>query len=261
MIRHLLFMLVSFSFGSLWCGELHAQGTLRFESDDVLVYSGPGQKFRPIGKGKTGTKTTVNPQILAGPDGDYFEIVFSDKAEGESEDDDEKRLGYVSTRSKVVFERTGMDEGDDLKKYKSWAQAESAIQSDITILKDQSYLWTVGYLKYPSPGFFVKGFVGQILSRFSSSTILGGEVGLDQWIRGHFTAYSSFAVAPLFVPSDGTLFTGSQLFNLFVRGSVGLRYNADEHAQISFGLTQILATNVQNSFMSPGFALTLEVGL
>lgn len=254
------FLLLSIAISSFCSAKAHAQGTLRFESDDVLIYSGPGQKFRPIGKGKTGTKTTVNPQILPGPDGDYFEILYSDKL-GADSDDEEKRLGYVSTRSKVVFERTGMDEGDDLKKYKSWAQAEAAVQSDITILKDQSYLWTVGYLKYPSPGFFVKGFVGQILSRFSSSTIVGGEVGLDQWIRGHFTAYSSLAIAPLFVPSDGTLFTGSQLFNLFVRGSVGLRYNADEHAQISFGLTQILATNVQNSFMSPGLAFTLEVGL
>lgn len=152
-------------------------------------------------------------------------------------------------------------EDDDLTKYGDVALIDKAFQISFSLLRDQASIWTLGYMKYVKPGFYVKGFAGQFSAPASKATLLGGEVGNDSLLVGNISGLVSYDLG-VFSPSDtNTVFEGSSKLNAMMQAGFGLRYNFGGIASISAAVTQAVFFNGNNSLVSSGGTFTLEVGL
>lgn len=227
---------------------------MTIQADNTVVYSGPSIKYRPIvilGKGTT--LIASNKIVSEGDNGDYYRVLIRGKGR-------KKRIGYISTSSMVTLDRSS--DSEDLDKYKPLKLARSAVQGSVQYLRKETYIWQAGYLKYPAPGFYLKGFGGQIFNNTDQSYIFGVESGNDSLIDGPYSAYASVALGLAMPSSDDSPFTGAKsATSFYVSGSVGGRYNAAEHASFSIGLGSVSIFNKNNSFVSIALMTTFEVGL
>jgi hypothetical protein len=219
--------------------------------DEIPVYSGPDINYRPIFSLLKGKSLSSDSQMIQTPTGDFYKVLVEFKG-------GRKQIGFISAKEKVKIDRS--DEAEDIQGYKSLALAQSAMQAGFYTLKGTSFYWTLGYLKYPAPSFYIKGFVGQFLSKLASSVILGGELGTDHLITDKMSVYTAFGLGGMFAPKENILFDGSKNSNGFFHGGSGLRFNT-ELAAVSVGLLETLVLNSNNALLSWGAGITLEVGL
>ena len=222
-------------------------------NDDVIIYSGPNLRYRPLDYGHKGQTFPVSRRQAQSAEGqEFFKVLIRKKGVPD-------RVGYVPVDAPVEVELS-QDE-TDVETYDSFAQAEKSLQVGFHILKDSVFLWTVGYLQYVTDSLYLKALTGQLLNKETGSLIFGGELGTDQHIVGRFSLYTLFAIGAFFLPKKEAVFEGSRSVDFFVQGGAGLRYSADENAAIMFGLTQAALYSPENSFLSPGLSIALEVGL
>lgn len=233
-------------------GSAHAGNRLTLETDAVL-YSGPSLKFRPSLSVKKGDSFLFSRRTVTGPTNEeFYKVLIKNKKSP-------VRVAYLPVSVEVKIENT--DDNDDVDSYKGNALADSAFQVGFHILKDSLFVWTFGYQKYVTESFYLKGLAGQLLNKKSGSLVFGAEAGSDQPAFDRFSLYAAFATGVFLLPEANALFQGSQTLNYFVQGATGIRYNADENAAISLGVFQMALLTANNSLLSPGFSLTLEVGL
>lgn len=219
---------------------------------DVILYSGPSIKYRPVWTGKKGDSFPISKRQVQGKEGEeYYKVLIKRKGPA--------RVGYIPVSAAVHVEGTA--EEADVDSYTSFAQANSAFQVGFHSLKDYQFLWTFGFLKYPSEDFYLKALVGQLLNQKTGSLVLGGEVGTDQQFINQFSLYALFSTGVFLLGEDDQIFQGSRKLNYFAQGGTGFRYTADEHAAVSLGLFQIALFSPNNSLLSLGASVTLEVGL
>jgi hypothetical protein len=234
-----------------------ASSATRLTTGDALVtvYSGPGFRFRPIVAITKKTELVASSRIYQGKDGEFYKVLVVFK-------NGRKQIGYVSVLAPVDLSINSNAKAgdDDIDTYKDLALAESAMQVGFHTLKNTKVFWTLGYLKYPAPSFYIKGLVGQLLSETASSLMVGGEVGTDHFLSNTVSIYTSLASGSLIVPREDLVFEGSKNFNMFLQGGTGFRFNA-EFAAVSLGALQAVLFNQNNSFISWGLGMTLEVGL
>jgi hypothetical protein len=247
---------------TLWCLVLSififgansvaaVQSKLVMMADDILVLSGPSFGYRPVRAANKDDSFPVSNQIIQTPEGDFYKVAVTYK-------NGQKRIGYVSTLEKVRLDES--TEREEIEQYRSLTLAKSALQAAFYGLRNNRLFWTVGYLKYPAPSFFVKGFVGQFFTQNTTSLMAGAEIGTDHFVAGPWSLFTSAGSAVMIVPRDNAVFEGSTSFAVFVQGGTGIRYNTSL-AAVSVGLVQSLVLDSGNSYLAWGGGMTLEVGL
>ena len=230
-----------------------ARVTLLVLNDGVVVYSGPATRFRPLAILPQRTELRASATILKTKDGDFYKVlvVLSEK---------HKAVGYIATAAEVKLITSPVDE-EDLERYGGIALVNRAIQVSYSRFTNQEASVQAGYLRYLSPGFYLKGFAGQYITSAADATIAGGEIGNDALLFGKLSGIVSYA-AGVFLPlTAGAVFEGSKKVNAMAQASAGLRYNLNGETSMSVAATQLVLFNANNSHVTYGINFTLEVGL
>ena len=255
--RALFFLLaVTVSFAAvllLPLEQAEAKARLMTLSDGVIAYSGPGQYYRPLSVFPARTELRAGSKVITNKNGAFYRVlvILSSK---------KKAVGFVSVQSNVRFVDDKLEE-DDLEKYGEVALVNKAVQASFTAFQRKSSMWTLGYMKYLSPGFYVKGFGGQFSDDQNSAMLGGGEIGNDALLVGRVSGLVSFGLG-LFSPTkEDAIFAGSEKLNMTMMAAVGARYNMGGIVSISLSGTQAVFFNANNSLVTRGLMATLEVGL
>ncbi len=231
-----------------------AGANLLIVGDDILIYSGPSLRYRPLAVATRGSKIPVSLRQVPGSGaGQFYKVLVTFQG------GDKKRIGYISTEEAVQVEKSEVDE--EVDKYKSLALANKTVQFGLSVLKERTYEWTLGYVFYFAPNLYMKGLGGQILNSTTANFILGVELGLDQLMFGAFSLYTLVGGGTFFPASQNAVFQGSSSTSEFAQGGVGIRYNSGEYASVSLGLIDTAFFNNDNAFLSLGYMATFEVGL
>lgn len=219
----------------------------------VVVYSGPGIFYRPLAVLPANSELRASSKIVNTKDGRFYRVLvnLSEK---------KKVVGYIPQNPAVRYFKESLDE-EDLEKFGDVALIHHAVQASFSMFRDQHQLWTLGYMNYLKPGFYVKGFAGHYSTAAHNAFTAGGEVGNDALLIGPVSGLVSYA-AGVFAPNEaGTIFEASSSVNAMVQAAVGARYNIRGVAAVSAAATQAVFFNANNSFVTFGLNLTLEVGL
>lgn len=229
-----------------------AAQTLLTITEGVVVYSGPGQRFRPIAKLEDRVELKAADAEVVGRDGTYYRVVTQL---------DEKRsaIGYVRVDAGVRRKLNGVSD-DELVNYSEIALARRTVSSSLSFLTGQRKLATIGLTHYLSPGFYARGWTGAFIDPSGLGTALAGELGNDALIIGRVSGFVSFS-AGLFSPSKaGRIFDGSSQLNAIAQASIGARWNGSEWSA-GLGWTQLTLFNANNSLVTFGPTLVLEASL
>lgn len=229
---------------SAWAGMI-----LATTEDDVMVYTGPGEQFRVLAILPAKAELKASNKIVSSKAGRYYHVIVNI-------DDKTKAAGFIPVNAPVKIGGEDIDE-DELSKYGAVALINRAAQITYTSIRNQQSLWTIGYIRFLSPGFYIKGLAGQWLTTESSATVAAAEMGNDALLFGSVSGYVAYSLGLI----NGSLFTGSQSLNIFMNGSIGLRYNFEGFASFGLGATQVAAINQNASLVSTGLQLTMEIGL
>lgn len=231
----------------------HAKTKLVTLGEGVIVYSGPGEFYRPVAILPAKTEMRASTKTVSSKNGTFYKVLVK-------VNEGKQAVGYVSVKADIRAVDDELGE-DDLEKFGEIALVNQAFQLSYTALADKNYVYTVGYMKFLSPGFYVKGFAGQFSAPTASATVAGGEIGNDALLFGSVSGNVSYA-AGLFMPSsEGAIFQASSGMNAMMQAGFGLRYNMRGVASLGAMMTQFVAFNANNSFVSSGGMVTLEVGL
>lgn len=227
--------------------------TLSTTAPDVPVYSGPGERFRVLAVLPINTEIKAANEIVSSEAGRFYRVVVK-LAEKQ------RAIGFIPANGPIKVGGEDEDE-DDLSKYGAVALISKAAQVTFSSFRNQQSLWTVGYMHYLSPGFYTKGFFGQWGTPLANGSVFGGEIGNDSLLVGSISGFVTYGIG-LFSPSaDGTVFVGSSKLNIFMNATLGVRYNIEGFASIAIAGAQAAIYNQNNSLVSTGIQLSLEVGL
>jgi len=220
---------------------------------DIVIYSGPSVRYRPLATASKGQSFPVSLRRVIGAGGvEFFKVLLRFRNGG-------VRIGYISVTDPVEIQTSDVNE--DVDSYQSLALAKSAVQFSFGGLKDGNYEVAAGYLVFPAPDFYLKAFAGQFVTPVTGNPLLGVEMGLDHLITGAFSIYGLVNTGAVFPANPGSIFAGSSSVAEFLQGGFGLRYNAHEFAAVSLGMIETGLYSNDNSFISSGYYVTLEVGL
>lgn len=245
----IVLLLALFGFGT----TAQAKARLMTMQDGVVAYSGPGEFYRPLAVLPARTELVAGSKIVRTKDGAFYKVIvkLSEK---------KNVIGYISVQSMATYMNDKLDD-EDLSKYGDVALISRAGQLSFSLFRDQASLWTIGYMKYLKPGFYVKGFAGRFSNPAGGAAAAGAEVGNDALLFGRFSGLASYDLG-IFMPSQpGTIFDASSGTNAMMQAGFGLRYNFGGIASISGALTQAVFFNGNNSLVTGGGTLTLEIGL
>jgi hypothetical protein len=245
---------LTFAFAIFMFPELSfAKATLLTLADGIIVYSGPGTYYRPLAVLGDKMELKAATKTVSGKGGTFYKVLvkLSEK---------KSAIGYIPTAAPVKLNTAPVDE-EEIEKFGGVALINRALQLSYSRFANQETSWHVGYLRYLSPGFYIKGFGGQYQSFTVSSVIAGGEIGNDALLFGNFSGLVSYAAGFFLPTSKDDVFLGSKTINLMAQAAVGLRYNINGVASLSAAGTQIVLFNANNSHVTYGLNMTLEVGL
>jgi len=226
--------------------------TLTVLEDEVVAYSGPGEKYRPLAVLSANTELRASSKVFESAQGRFYKVIVPT---GEKQ----RAVGFVSVSASVRL--SGAEDNVDLEKFGVVALVDSAVQFSYASLKDRQSLWTVGYMNYLSPGFYVKAFAGQWLAPSAQGTLGGGEIGNDALLFGAVSGFVQYQVGALSTGAKDSFFAGSTPLNVFMGAGAGLRYNLGGVASIAIGINQVAIYNANNSLVSNGLLMSLEAGL
>lgn len=248
MHRNLLWLVLLFIPSVSW------SGSLLIETDGVAVYTGPGERYRILTRLNARAQVQASEKIVSSPFGRFYKVLvpISEK---------QKKVGYIPVTAPVRSKSDAPD-SEEFEKYGPVALTSSALQITYAQLKDQQQLITLGYMDYLTTGFFVKGAVGQWITPSNTNAVVAlGEIGNDSLLAGRISGFVTYGLGLFIPPSAGTIFTGSQRTNLLMQATMGLRYNISGFASFSASAIQAAAFNANNSLVSNGFQVSIEVGI
>ena len=223
--------------------------------DGIIVYSAPGQNYRPLAVLPDKAVLIASSKVVKGKRGDFYKVLVSLSPK-------QRAIGYIPTTAEVRLNSSVETiDSDELEKFGPIALVNKAVQISYSRFINSEYELSVGYMKYLSPGFYIKGLAGDFVSIDSSGSLAGFEIGNDALLFNNISVQLSYS-AGFFLPSQsGGVFVGSKSVNGFAQGIVALRYNLRGVASASLGGTQIVLLNANNSYVTYGTNLTLEIGL
>lgn len=222
-------------------------------NESVTIYSGPSLTFRPIRNITEKTEFAASSKNIQGRDGDYYKILVKFK-------NGNRQIGFVPTTSPVKIEGVIAGSGEDIDAIPTLFLAKASLQAAFYVFRDSRMYWTLGYMNYPVPNFYLKPFIGQFFTESASSVVGGFSLGTDHFFGDSLSFFSEVGAGMVASPKEGTVFKGSESANALVQASAGLRINA-ELAAVSFGFGQTGIFNGNNSFVGWNLGFTLEVGL
>lgn len=227
--------------------------TLTTNEDDIRVYSGPGERFRVLAVLPGKTEIKASNTIVTSSAGRFYRVLVK---LGEKQ----RAIGFIPVNAQIRIGGEDQDE-DELSKYGAVALVSRAVQITFSSFRDKQSFYSLGYMHYLSPGFYVKGVVGQWITPVASGNMLGGEIGNDALLAGAVSGFVSYGLG-LFMPSaPDAIFAGSTKMNVMMNAAVGLRYNLEGFASFALAGTQAVIYNANNSLVSTGVQASLEVGL
>lgn len=228
--------------------------TLTTTEPDVVVYSGPGEQFRALRVLPNKQEIKASSTIVSSASGRFYRVVVQLGP-------NQKSIGFIAITAAIKVGAENDEDSDDLTKYGAVALVSKAVQFTYASFKDKNYAFTLGYVHYLSPGFYIKGFAGQWAAPLANAALAGAEIGNDALLVGSVSGFVSYS-AGIFAPdSQGAIFAGSTSLNTLMLAALGLRYNLEGIASVAIGLTQGAAYNQNNSMISTGIQASLEVGL
>lgn len=231
----------------------HAAMTLTTGEEGIQVYSGPGERFRVLAVLPIKTEIKAANQIVTSSAGRFYRVLIK---LGENQ----RAIGFIPVNTQMRVGGEDQDE-DELSKYGAVALISRAAQVTFSALKDRNNFYSVGYMHYLSPGFYIKGTAGQLTSTGSSGNVFGGEIGNDSLLAGSVSGFVSYGLG-LFMPNAAdSFFAGSTNLNVMMNATIGIRYNLEGFASFAVGGQQIAIYNQNNSFVTTGVIASLEVGL
>ena len=239
----------------LFFGQAKAANQLIGIDDETIVYSGAGFSYRPIYILKAEGSVAVAKGLVHTKEANFYKVlvVFPDGR---------RAIGYIAQTANVRVKTDRMDD-DDFSNYSELGLSKNSISTTGSYFKGPNYLLTVGYLRYLSPGFYTKYYVGEWIAEKASGHHAGIELGNDALLSHQLSGFVSYA-GGLFLPSkDDDIFIGSKSTNLnyLLRGVVGLKFNQSGGVSFSLGATQAVVFNQNNSYVTFGAQASLEVGL
>lgn len=220
--------------------------------DGVKVFSGPGTYYRALTVLKAKTELVASNGVIENDDGKFYRVVvkLSEK---------KNAIGFIPVNPNVRL--TGDVDPEEIEKYGEVALIDSALQAQYSLLQNDMKMWAFGYLRYVTPGFYVKGYGGQLHAPNAAGGLFATEVGNDALLIGRISGETAIA-AGIFTPeTTGTFFEGSSKINAFVQATFGLRYNFSGLVSVSVAATQLAIFNQNNSLVTRGGLVSLEVGL
>lgn len=223
--------------------------------DGIIVYSAPGQNYRPLAILPDKAVLIASSKLVKSKQGDFYKVLVSLSPK-------QRAIGYIPTTAEVRLNSSVETvDSDELEKFGPIALVNKAVQVSYSRFINSEYELSVGYMKYLSPGFYVKGLAGEFVAIDSTGVLAGFEIGNDALLFNNISAQLSYS-AGIFRPGQaGGVFVGSKSLNGFAQGIVALRYNLRGVASASLGGTQIVLLNANNSYVTYGANLTLEIGL
>lgn len=227
--------------------------TLSTTAPDVPVYSGPGERFRVLAVLPLNTEIKAANEIVSSEAGRFYRVLVK---LGEKQ----RAIGFIPANGPIKVGGEDEDE-DDLSKYGAVALISKAAQVTFSTFRDQQSLWTVGYMHYLSPGFYTKGFFGQWITPVANGSVLGGEIGNDSLLVGSVSGFVTYGLGIFSPGANNTIFSGSSKLNVFMNATLGIRYNIEGFASIAIAGAQAAMYNQNNSLISTGLQVSLEVGL
>jgi hypothetical protein len=227
--------------------------TLTTGEDEIQVYSGPGERFRVLAILPNKTEIKASNQIVTSSAGRFYRVVVK---LGENQ----RAIGFIPISAQMRVGGEDQDE-DELSKYGSVALISRAVQITFGTYRDKQSFYSIGYMRYLSPGFYVKGTVGQWINPVTNGNMFGGEIGNDALLVGSVSGFVSYGLGVFMPSSAGSIFEGSTNYNVMMNAAVGLRYNFEGFASIAIAGTQAAIYNANNSLVSTGVQASLEVGL
>ncbi len=221
--------------------------------DGVVAYSGPGEYYRPLAIFPARTELPAGSQVIRTKGGAFYKVIvkLSEK---------KSVIGYVSLQAMATYVDDKLED-EDLSKYGDVSLVSKAFQLSFSMLRDQSSIWTLGYMKYLKPGFYVKAFGGRFTNPSANASVGGGEIGNDSLLFGRVSGLVSYDLGVIMPSQSGTVFEGSSGVNALMQAGFGLRYNFGGIASMSAAATQAVFFNGNNSLVTSGGTVTLEVGL
>ena len=231
----------------------HAAMTLMTLEEDIQVYSGPGERFRVLTLLPGKTEVKASNKIVTSSAGRFYRVVVK---VGENQ----RAIGFIPVNAPIRVGGEDQDE-DELSKYGAVSLISRAMQLTFTSYREKQSAYAIGYMHYLSPGFYVKGDIGQWITPLTSGNFAGGEIGNDALLAGSVSGFVSYGFG-IFMPSAaGTIFDGSTSYNVMMNAAIGVRYNLEGFASFAIGGTQAVIYNANNSLVATGIQASLEVGL
>lgn len=227
--------------------------TLTTTEEDIQVYSGPGERFRVLAVLPNKTEIKASNSIVTSQAGRFYRVVVK---LGENQ----RAIGFIPVNAQIRVGGEDQDE-DELSKYGAVSLISKAIQITFTSYRDKQSAYTIGYMHYLSPGFYVKGDAGQWITPLASGNFFGGEIGNDALLAGPVSGFVSYRMGIFMPGAAGSFFAGSSSYNIMMNAAVGVRYNLEGFASFALGGTQAVIYNQNNSLVATGVQLSLEVGL
>jgi len=229
---------------------------LTVTGDEVVIYSGPNNRYRPLANAAKGESFPVSQRRVLGTKGgsEFYKVLVTIRG-------GDRRIGYISADDPVQIEGTTEAATDDVDSYQTIALARSAVQFSFGGLKDSNYEVAIAYIKYPAPNFYYKYFVGQLITPITGNFLGGIEIGLDHTLAGHWSIYGLVNTGVALPASANAVFPGSSSLAAQLQSGFGFRYSVGEFAAVSLGIDQATIFSNNNSLLSTGYLATLEVGL
>jgi hypothetical protein len=221
------------------------------ENVSVTIYSGPGLNFRPIRTISKKAEFISSSKLVQGRDGEYYKVLVKFKSGN-------RQVGYISTEAPAKFE-VG-ESSEDVDAIATLFQSKANLQAAFHVLKNSRMYWTLGYMNYPLPNFYLRPFVGQLLTDIASSILVGTAVGTDHLFTDSFSFFSEIGAGFVAAPRPDAVFQGSESANTMLDAMAGIRFNA-ALAAVSIGLGETAIFNANNSYLGWSLSFTLEVGL
>ena len=223
--------------------------------DETIVYSGAGFNYRPLYILKAEAAISVAKVLIKTKDANFYKVlvVFPDGR---------RAIGYIAQTANVRLKTDRMDD-DDFASYSELGLSKNSISTTGSFFRGSNYLITIGLQKYRNPGFYTKYYVGEWITQDNSGHHIGVELGNDALISKQISGFVSYA-GGLFLPAkDNAIFIGSKTNapNYLLHGVVGLKFNQSGGVSFSFGGSQAVVFNQNNSFVTFGAQVSLEVGL
>jgi hypothetical protein len=237
-------------------GSAQAKSLLIAQDESVSIYSGPGQNFRVLMQADPDVPLPVSAKKISNSWGTFYRVLVARKH-------GRKLIGFVDAKENVRIRVISPEIDDELDKYSELELSKQVFGVSFSYLRGNDYFPSITYAHFLSAGFFVRGYFGEFLTANALGHTFGLDVGNEALLTKHWSGYVAGGAGVMIPENNDDVFVGSHghKANYVVRGSIGLKYNSTGLSSISLGPVQTALFSNDNSFVTFGGMISLEVGI